>query len=333
MKEKLVIGTRRSKLAVWQAEFVASLLRQYGLEATIKPMQTTGDSILDISIAKIGSKGVFTEAIEKKLLAGSIDIAVHSAKDLPSDLGPHFEIIAFTHRALPNDVVVSCHEKLNIHAPNPISIGTSSTRRTALLKRYFPHVQPVDIRGNLHTRIRKMKEGHCDALLLAFSGVQRMSFTEMIVHVLPPHQFIPAVGQGSIAIEIARHVSASKKSRIRRCLNHHETEISITAERAFLKRLQGGCSIPAFALATLKSDQLSMQGGVISMDGKQLIQERLTGHKDEPTEMGTRLADLILQRGGKAIIAEIKNIIGSLSLRSPCLSALGPILYPCNSYL
>lgn len=308
MKEKLVIGTRGSRLALWQAKFIALLLHQHGLETAIKPIKTVGDKILDVSIAKLGDKGVFTQAIEEELLAGTIDIAVHSAKDLQSDLGANFEIIAFTQRTHPNDVVLSHHEKHNIYDyQKAIKVGTSATRRIALLKHYFPHVQSVDIRGNLHTRIHKMKEGYCDALLLSFAGVHAMKFTTMIVNILPVYQFIPAVGQGAIAVEAASYLPASKKAFIRSCINHDETEINILAERAFLKRMEGGCSIPVFAMATTEADQLTIRGGVISLNGKQCIQEVLTDQKDNNIALGIQLADLIQQKGGKKIIAEIKQ--------------------------
>lgn len=308
MKEKFIIGTRESKLALWQAKFVALLLHQNGLETAIKPIKTIGDKVLNVSISKLGDKGVFTQAIEEELLVGTIDIAVHSAKDLPSDLGTNFEIIAFTQRIYPNDVVLSNHEAHNIYNhQKAIKIGTSATRRTALLKHYFPHVQPVTIRGNLHTRIHKMKEGHCDALLLSLAGVHAMKFTAMIVNVLPVHQFIPAVGQGAIAVQVAHHLPARKKALIRRCINHNETEINILAERAFLKSMKGGCSIPVFAMATTKKEELTIRGGVISLNGKQCIQEVLTDQKDNNIALGIQLANLIRQKGGKKIITEIKQ--------------------------
>ncbi len=308
MKKKLVIGTRGSKLAIWQAEFIASLLHQQGLETVLQPIKTAGDKILEVSIAKIGSKGVFTEAIEEELRNGNIDIAVHSAKDLQSDLGPNFELIAFTEKIYPNDAIISCQQKFNLHHPSKLlKMGTSSTRRTALLKRYFPYIKPVDIRGNLHTRIRKMAHGHCDALLVALSGVQRMQLTDRLVHVLPTHQFVPAVGQGSIAVEAAKHLDVHKKALIRQYVNHAETEVNIIAERAFLKTLEGGCSIPAFAMATTQAHQLRIEGGVISLDGKQLIQEVLVGNRNDPIALGIRLAQLILQQGGEAIIKSIKK--------------------------
>src|SRR5690606_12830796 len=177
---KIRIGTRASKLALWQAEHVANLLQQGGAEVEIIPMDTLGDKILDVSISKIGSKGVFTEEIEQQLSAGTIDIGVHSAKDMPSQLPTGFELIAFTEREAANDVLLSFDKNIRL-TTNPLIVGTSSNRRLSTLKRHYPHVEAVPIRGNLQTRIAKMDAGNCQALLLAYAGVDLMGYDEFIV--------------------------------------------------------------------------------------------------------------------------------------------------------
>src|SRR5436190_556787 len=224
MSVTIRIGTRASKLALWQAEHVAELIRASGCLTEIVPMETKGDKMLDVSIAKIGSKGVFTEEIEEKLLDGSIDIAVHSAKDLASDIHEDLELLAFTERELANDVLVAYDKSLNLASGNKIRIGTSSTRRVAFLKHFYPNAEAISIRGNLQTRLAKLKAGDCDALLLAYAGVHRMGFNDLIVEKIETSYFVPAVGQGSIAIECHKKLSFGKKEIIGRWVNHAPTE-------------------------------------------------------------------------------------------------------------
>lgn len=303
---KIRIGTRASKLALWQAEHVANLLHQGGLETEVIPMDTLGDKILDVSISKIGSKGVFTEEIEQQLRAGTIDIGVHSAKDMPSQLPEGFELIAFTEREAPNDVLLSFDKNIRL-STKPLIVGTSSNRRLSTLKRYYPHVEAVPMRGNLQTRMAKMEAGHCQALLLAYAGVHRMGYNEFIVEHLSTDEFTPAVGQGSIAIEISGNIASEKAALIKKYVNHAESEKRLLAERAFLRKLEGGCSIPAFALATLEGDNLTIKGGLISLDGKEAVQETLTGPKSEAAALGNKLGTLILNNGGEPILKSIKE--------------------------
>jgi hydroxymethylbilane synthase len=308
MSTKIRIGTRKSKLALWQAYAVEHLLQKEGLDTQIVKIDTKGDKILDVSIAKIGSKGVFTEEIEDQLAAGQIDIAVHSAKDMQSELPEDFELIAFTQREKVNDVIVSHHEDITLQdTQRPLSIGTSSVRRVALLRHYYPHIKTVPIRGNLQTRMAKLESGLCDALLLAYAGVHRMQYDNQIVTLLPTDQFTPMVGQGSIAVEAARSLSADKKKLIRQFINHPETEVPLMAERSFLKTLQGGCSIPVFALAKPDTSELTISGGIVSPDGKTLIRQTVSGLLTQAEEIGQRLAHLILEGGGAQILSEIKS--------------------------
>ncbi len=308
MSRKIKIGTRGSKLALWQAYHVADLLKSSGIESEIVPIDTKGDQVLDVSISKIGSKGVFTQELEDQLLDGRIDIAVHSAKDMQSTLADGFELIAFTEREKENDVLLSTKAGIDIQdASKPLVLGTSSTRRVATLKHFFPHVQTVDVRGNLQTRIRKMEEGLCDALLLAYAGVHRMGYDSMIAAELDLAEFTPAVGQGSVAIEAAKSLDPSLREQVIRSCNHPGTEFRLKAERAYLRVLEGGCSIPVFALAALEGETLKLRGGIISLDGGQRISLEVSGKKAEAEQLGEKLAALVFEAGGRAILDHIKK--------------------------
>jgi len=309
MSATIKIGTRRSKLAMWQAYYVEDLLQKAGMETQIVEIDTRGDQVLDVSIAKIGSKGVFTEELEDQLRSGDIDIAVHSAKDMQSELPEGFEIIAFTVREQVNDVVVSRDKSLCLgDTTRPLTIGSSSVRRRAMLKAYYPHLKVIEMRGNLQTRIAKMDEGQCDAILLAYAGVNRMEYNDLIVETLPLEQFIPPVGQGSVAIESAIDLDAEKRQVIRQAVNHGDTEYRLLAERAFLKTLKGGCSIPAFCMAKLEADDLiSVTGGMISLDGQTLIKNTLSGKRTAAEQLGDQMAQLTLEQGGAEILAAIRQ--------------------------
>lgn len=305
---KIRIGTRGSRLAMWQAEHVASLLEKGGAQTEIIPIETLGDKILNVSIAKIGSKGVFTEEIEEQLRSGSIDIGVHSAKDMPSQLPEGFELAAFTEREVVNDVLLSFDKSISL-ATKPLVVGTSSNRRIATLKRFYPHVKTVAVRGNLQTRLAKMEAGQCQALLLAYAGVHRMGYDSLIVQELSTEEFTPAVGQGSIAVEISKNLSPEKTALIRQYVNHPETETRLLAERAFLKKLQGGCSIPVFALSTLSPKGLTIHGGIVSLEGKAVVEEELAGEPSEAALLGEKLGTLILEKGGDKILKTIKEAL------------------------
>lgn len=308
MMRKIKIGTRGSKLALWQAYHVADLLKIKGLESEIVIIDTKGDQVLDVSISKIGSKGVFTQELEDQLLDGRIDIAVHSAKDMQSTLDHHFELIAFTEREKENDILLSGKTGIDMQdSTKPLVLGTSSTRRVATLKHFYPHVKTVDVRGNLQTRIRKMEEGLCDALLLAYAGAHRMGYDSMIVKELDLTEFTPAVGQGSVAIEASKSLELDVRMQIISACNHPETEHRLKAERAYLRVLEGGCSIPVFALASFKKNFLILRGGIISLDGKNRISLEVSGEKSEAEALGRKLAEMVFAAGGKQILDQIKN--------------------------
>jgi len=303
------IGTRGSRLALWQAYYVQNLLEKGGLTTEIITIETKGDQILDRSLSKIGSKGVFTQELEDQLRDGRIDIAVHSAKDLQSELDDDLELIAFSERERVNDVLVSYNTSLSLGSGASFVVGTSSTRRVALLKHFYPHIKTVDMRGNLQTRLRKLEEGQCDAILLAFAGVHRMEYDSLISEHLSLNEFTPAVGQGSVAIECSREMESGKRKEVRTLLNHPDTETCLLAERAFLRRLQGGCSVPVFGLASLENDTVSMTGGVVSLDGQQLLKHTVNGLASNPQNVGIQLAELLLAEGAADILAQIKQNI------------------------
>jgi hydroxymethylbilane synthase len=304
------IGTRGSKLALWQAEHVASLIRPSGYQTEIVPIETRGDKIQNVSIAKIGSKGVFTEEIEEKLLDGTVDIAVHSAKDLSSELHDELELVAFTERELANDVLISTNKNISLTANN-IKVGTSSTRRVAFLKHFYSTIEPVNIRGNLQTRLNKLQAGECDALLLAYAGVHRMGYDNLIVEKIETSYFVPSVGQGTIAVECHKKLSFSKKEILERWVNHKETEACIRAERAFLKSMQGGCSVPVFGYAHLDGILITLKGGIISLDGQQVIKVKRSGPVEDVKELGESVAREVLTQGGADILKKIKAQIPS----------------------
>lgn len=301
------IGTRGSKLALWQANYVAELLKQGGADTELVIIETKGDKILNKALSKIGSKGVFTEELEQHLRQKDIDIAVHSAKDVQSVLPEDLELIAFSEREEVNDVLVSFNTDARLDTFNgSYIIGTSSTRRIAQLKHYYPRIRTADVRGNLQTRMKKLEKGNYDALILAYAGVHRMGFEKYIVEKLPLSKFIPAVGQGCVALEASKDLDADKLALIRQQVNNATTEQCLKAERAFLRTLEGGCSIPVFGLATIQHDQIELQGGVISLNGEQLICDTATGGPNDEEKIGQQLAEAILQSGGEEVLNEIK---------------------------
>ncbi|WMJ75280.1 hydroxymethylbilane synthase [Cytophagaceae bacterium ABcell3] len=309
MKELIRIGSRASKLALWQTYYIEDRLKQAGFATEIFSLESKGDKVLHTSFAEIGTKGLFTEELEDKLISGEIDIAVHSAKDMQTDLGKDLELIAFTEREGCHDVLLSLDKNFNIDdSSENWLIGTSSTRRNALLKYYYPHTKTTEARGNLQTRMKKLEDGKFQAMILAYAGVHRMGMESYIVKNFATDEFTPAVGQGCIAVEASKNLDPQKRAAIRNAVNHQTTEICLLAERAFLKKLEGGCSIPVFGLATINNDQLSISGGVISLDGKEMIKTSMTGSTEHPEQLGLKLAEDILSKGGGKVLEEIKRV-------------------------
>ena len=269
---KIKIGTRNSALAIWQANYIGSYLEKAGLNYELIAISTKGDQILDRSLSKIGSKGVFTEELEQMLRNGDIDIAQHSAKDLPSTLPEDLQLIAFTEREKSHDVLLSLDPNFTLNTPGTYQIGTSSTRRRAFLGHHYPTLKPVEMRGNLQTRLEKLKIGECDAMLLAYAGVHRMDMEDFIVEHLSLTNFVPAVGQGSVAIQCSTQLNADTRHAIREACNHMDTERCILAERSVLAQLDGGCSVPVYGHAKLVNGQIKLQAGVLSLSGDQQIE-------------------------------------------------------------
>ena len=302
------IGTRGSKLALWQANAVADRLQAAGFETEIVIISTKGDQILDRSLIKLGSKGVFTEELEVGLREGTIEIAVHSAKDVQSTIPDELELLAFMEREIVNDVVLSFNPDFKLERDSKVMLGTSSTRRRALLRKYYPNVTTDESRGNLQTRLQKLKEGPFEALVLAYAGVVRMGYDHMIVHTFPDDEFVPAAGQGSVAVECARNLEPELKQRIKEAVDHADTHVCLLAERAFLRTMEGGCSIPSFALAKLTAEgNVRIQGGIVSLDGQQHLSEVFEGSQEEAESLGVRLAEMILSQGGVEILKSIRE--------------------------
>ena len=304
---KIKIGTRNSALAIWQANYIGSYLEKAGLSYELIAISTKGDQILDRSLSKIGSKGVFTEELEQMLRNGDIDIAQHSAKDLPSTLPEDLQLIAFTEREKSHDVLLSLDPNFTLNTPGAYQIGTSSTRRRAFLGHLYPSLKPVEMRGNLQTRLEKLKNGDCDAVILAYAGVYRMDMSAYITENLPLDQFIPAVGQGSVAIQCAKTLSTDLQNIIRSACNHEATEICILAERELLSKLDGGCSVPVYGHAHIEKDVVNLTGGVLSLDGQQKIEFSLVGKN--PIELGQKLADQLIGAGASELLKEIRRQI------------------------
>ncbi|WP_162427610.1 hydroxymethylbilane synthase [Pontibacter pudoricolor] len=309
IKDKIInIGTRGSKLALWQANTVADKLQAAGFATELVIITTKGDRMLDRSLDKLGSKGVFTEELEDGLRDGSIDIAVHSAKDVQSKVSDDLELLAFMEREKVNDVLLSLNPDFKLEPGSNAKIGTSSTRRRALLNKFYPNVVTGESRGNLQTRLKKLENGEFEALMLAYAGVHRMEYDNLIVHIFPENQFVPAAGQGSVAVECAMNLEPELKARIKAAVDHAETHHCLLAERAFLRTMEGGCSIPSFTLATLKDENtLQIQGGIVSLDGQRHLYEVFEATIAEAETTGKKLAETILSRGGDDILKEIKE--------------------------
>ena len=307
----LRIGTRGSKLALWQADFVAEKLLEAKITSEIVIIETKGDVILDKSLSKIGSKGIFTEELEQQLRTNDIDIAVHSAKDLSSEIVEDLAIIAFMEREMANDVLISLNPAIILDENSKITIGTSSTRRLATLRHFYPQIKTVEMRGNLQTRMDKLKnntgEDRCDAMILAYAGVNRMNYNDFIVQTLDLEQFTPAVGQGSVAIQVAKNLPKEIQNMLIQTLNHQPTSVCIDAERAFLRTLQGGCSVPVFGYCKILDNKLHFTGGIISLDGQKIIKKIQTNTLNNAQKLGTDVANALLAEGAGEILSEIKS--------------------------
>ncbi|MCF6268686.1 MAG: hydroxymethylbilane synthase [Melioribacteraceae bacterium] len=304
--EKIIIGTRKSELALWQAHFVKKEIERKfkSVEVEIKKISTKGDKILDVALSKIGDKGLFTKEIENELLAGTIDIAVHSLKDLPTLLPKGLELAAVTKRHDVEDVLVANKKRVTLDSlPVGATIATGSLRRASQVLHLRPDITIVDIRGNVQTRLKKFAASKWDGMILARAGLERLKLKKHISSIIPTDQIIPAVGQGAVAIEISSKNIFAKKIALG--IHDTATETTITAERAFLKTLGGGCQVPIGAYAEIKSNGLYLSGFVGSPDGTITFTKTIRGKISDAENLGKALAKDILKAGGKKVLAEV----------------------------
>ena len=298
---RLRIGSRGSQLALWQANHIADLLRARGHEVELEIIKTTGDKILDVALAKVGTKGMFTKEIEEALAEGRVDLAVHSLKDLPTELAPGFEIAAVTTRENPRDVFCSRKYARIEELPRGARVGTSSLRRQAQLKALRPDLQLYPLRGNVDTRLRKLAEGEYEAIILAAAGLNRLGKTELVKQVIPADVMCPAAGQGALGIEIRAGDSATHQHLA--FLDDPAARASTTSERALLKKLGGGCQVPIGAFAEARNGHVLLSAIVAHPDGSKVLRE--TGEGSEPAAVGEAVGEALLQRGGAAILEEV----------------------------
>jgi hydroxymethylbilane synthase len=298
---KLRIGSRGSQLALWQANHVAARLREQGHSVEIEIIKTTGDKILDVALAKVGTKGMFTKEIEEALLDRRVDLAVHSMKDVPTELGPEFDLAAIMQREDPRDAFISVKFSELDDLPPGARVGTSSLRRQCQLKALRPDLEMIPLRGNVDTRLRKLESGEYDAIILAAAGVHRLGLDRHVRSLIPADTMCPAVGQGALAIEIRRDDSALRS--ILAFLDHAATRDAITCERALLGSLGGGCQVPIGAFAEKHDGQLQLLAMVGRPDGSEVLRERGSG--GDPEQLGRSTAQALLRRGADRILADV----------------------------
>jgi hydroxymethylbilane synthase len=332
MKNKIIIGTRGSKLALWQAEWIKSEIKKLypDLEIELNKIKTTGDKILDVPLAKVGGKGLFVKEIEEALLRNEADIAVHSMKDVPTDFPEGLHIAVITKREDPRDAFISrAVEQQSSRAaaikslkdlPLGAIIGTSSLRRSCQLLSIRPDLKIKQLRGNLDTRLKKLDEGQFDAIILAAAGVKRLGWTKRITEILEPEISLPAIGQGAVGIEC--RINDKFINNLIAPLNHLETSICVKAERAFLKKLEGGCQVPIAAYARIeqqssraaeqkirrkdcRTSALIIDGLVGSISGNRIIKGHIEGKNEDAENLGIRLAEELLSKGAKEILDEV----------------------------
>jgi hydroxymethylbilane synthase len=303
--KELRIGTRGSQLALYQANWVKEKLVQTHppLKVTLITIKTTGDKIQDAPLAKIGGKGLFVKEIEEALIQGRIDLAVHSIKDVPTELPESLHLSAITKREDPRDVFISKDGTLLKDLPQRAKIGTSSLRRQAQLLHFRGDLELIPLRGNLDTRLKKLERMNLDGIVLAMAGVKRLGFEARITEVFPIEISLPAIGQGALGIE-TRKEDKGVEERIH-FLNDPESAIAISAERSFLKRLGGGCQVPIAAFAKIVDSNLRIDGLVGTTDGKRLVKHHLEGPAEEAESLGNELAEILLGKGAKEILEEV----------------------------
>ena len=297
----LRIGSRGSQLALWQAHHISALLRQRGHQVELEVIKTTGDKITDVALAQVGAKGMFTKEIEEALAEGRVDLAVHSLKDLPTDLSCGFEIAAVTKRENPQDVFCSCQCSSIDQLHQGARVGTSSLRRQAQLKALRPDLDIHPLRGNVDSRLCKLQAGQYDAIILAAAGLNRLGKTELIRQVIPVTVMCPAAGQGALGIEIRAGDVATRESL--EFLDDGAARATTTCERALLNKLGGGCQVPIGALAELRDGRLRLNAVVAHPEGSKILRESKEG--SDPVRLGDQVGEALLRRGGQAILKEV----------------------------
>lgn len=304
---KFIIGSRGSDLALWQTNFTKARLEELfpGVELEIRIIKTKGDAVLDTALSKIGDKGLFTKEIETALLGGEIDLAVHSLKDLPTQQPDGLKIGAVSARETPNDVFISKEYASLRELPKGARVATGSLRRRSQLRAYRSDLEIVEIRGNVPTRIERYNSSDLDGMILAYAGVHRLGLDAHIKQVVPSEILLPAVGQGVMAVEIRS--DDKETAKMVAALNDASTESCILAERAFLRRLEGGCQVPIGAHAELENGKLTLRGFVGTLDGTRAIRDRLTGDAAAAEDLGVELAEKCLAAGAGEILGEARS--------------------------
>lgn len=305
-KKILKIGTRGSKLALWQANLVSSeLSRHFDGEITLEVIKTTGDKILDSPLSEIGDKGLFVKEIEKALLEGKVDLAVHSLKDLPTELPSGLMLAGVLKREDPRDAFISLKFGSFMEMPDRAVIATSSLRRRAQILHHKPGMRVVDIRGNVDTRVRKLEEGFADASIMAVAGLKRMGLASRVTEVLSTDIMLPAVGQGCIAIETRS--DDKMVTGIVKALDFEEDHKAVRAERALMRFLEGGCQVPLGALAHVEGDTIILDAMVASPDGSALLRDSLSGAGSDPEALGIRMGESLIGRGADSILEKLRK--------------------------
>ncbi|MBW2569174.1 MAG: hydroxymethylbilane synthase [Deltaproteobacteria bacterium] len=307
MKKNIKIGTRGSNLALWQARWVQSTLQTIhpSFSFEIVTIKTKGDKILDVPLAKVGGKGLFVKEIEEALLDKRIDLAVHSMKDMPAEVPDGLCIGAVPERESPQDVLISQKGVLFSELSTGAGIGTSSLRRSSQLLHLRPDLKILPLRGNLGTRLKKVKAGDMDAIILAAAGVKRLGFENRITEYIDENIMLPAVGQGALCIEIRENDPVIKP--LIATLDHRQTKKVVSGERAFLHRLEGGCQVPIAAHGKIENNIFTLNGLVATIDGKVIIKDTVSGSIDNAESIGIQLAENLISMGAKEILENLKN--------------------------
>jgi len=306
--QRIRIATRKSPLALWQAEEVSRQLKQHHpeLEIELVKMVSKGDKILDAPLAKIGGKGLFVKELEQAMLDGEADIAVHSMKDVPMEFPEGLHLSVIMEREDPTDAFVSNKYKNLQDLPENARIGSSSLRRQLQIKEMMPSAEMLNLRGNVNSRLQKLDDGEFDAIILASAGLIRLEFNDRIADRIAPEQSLPSVGQGAVGIEC--RVGDAQVEALIAPLNHHDTYTRLSAERAMNHRLHGGCQVPIAGYAVLEGDEIYLRGLVGRPDGSEVVRAQIRGPRDEAEALGTELADQLLKDGADVILREMGMI-------------------------